>query len=444
MLDALEVQKQRLISAKTEQLIISKRFRGLVESTSAIPWELDLKTWCFIYVGHQAEALLGYPREDWYQENFWPEHLHSDDRDESIAFCQSATADLRNHQFEYRMRCADGNYVWIHDDVQVICENGQPICLQGFMFDITARKHHEQAITNISAGISSESGDVFYNHLVEHFAKLFNVDYAFIGIINKNDNLQIDATTVYAHGKIVGSFSYSLIDTPCQNVVGKETCAYPSNVQKTFPNDQMLVDMEIEGYIGTPLFKSNGEPLGLLVVLDSKPIQSISQITELFEIFASRTSAEIERMQAEESVRKLSQAVEQSPNTVMITDPDGIIEYVNSAFTLTTEYTAEDVIGMNPRILQSGITQHHVYQDLWATIKQGNVWRGELINKHKDGSLYTEEETIAPLLNSNGKITHYVSIKIDITKRRETEEALRRSQKNGSHRSIIWRHRSRF
>lgn len=146
MLDALESKNRQLILARDEQIASSARYRSLVESTSAIPWELDLATWRFTFVGRQAEALFGYPVKDWYQENFWADHLHPDDRENSIRFCQSATDQLRDHQFEYRMLAADGRSVWIHDDVQVITEDGEPVRLQGFMFDISERKKIDEEL----------------------------------------------------------------------------------------------------------------------------------------------------------------------------------------------------------------------------------------------------------------------------------------------------------
>lgn len=429
MLDALDEQNQQLVAAKVEQQVASTRYRSLVESTSAIPWELELNSWRFTFVGPQAELLLGYPVDDWYQEKFWANSLHPDDKDESLAFCQAATAEMRNHQFEYRMRSSDGNYVWIHDDVQVVCEDDKPVRLQGFMFDITERKRHEQAITDIAAGVSAESGEAFFQHLVEHLSRLFNADYAFIGVLDKDQPLQINTLAVFAHGKIIDNLSYSLRGTPCANVVGESTCIYKEGVQALFPQDPLLNDMGIEGYIGSPLYNSKGEPLGVLVVLDSKPLKRTDQAGELLDIFAARAGAEVERMYAQESVRKLSQAVEQSPNMVMITDADGIIEYVNPSFSETTGYAAHEVIGQNPRVLQSGKTSIEVYQELWTTIKLGQVWRGEIVNKHKDETLYTVEETIAPLFDQKGAISHFVSIKQDVTERKETEEALRRSQK---------------
>jgi len=308
-------------------------------------------------------------------------------------------------------------------------KDDKPVRLQGFMFDITERKRHEQAITDIAAGVSAESGEAFFQHLVEHLSKLFNAEHAFIGVLDKDNSLQINTLAVFSHGNIADSMSYSLRNTPCANVVGQNTCTYKERVQELFPEDQLLMNMGVEGYIGTPLYDSKGAPLGILVVLDSKPLKNTDQVSELLEIFSARAGAEVERMQAEESVRKLSQAVEQSPNTVMITNAEGIIEYVNPSFLDTTGYSVQEVIGQNPRILQSGQTPIEVYQNLWETIKQGQVWCGEIVNKRKDGTLYTEEETIAPLLDQNGIITHFVSIKQDVTERRETEEALRRSQK---------------
>jgi len=139
MLDALQTQNRQLIATRSEQQTTSALYRSLVESTSAIPWVMDLASWCFTYVGHQAETILGYPITDWYEENFWVEHLHPDDRDSNVAFYQSAITKVQNHQFEYRMLAADGHVVWIHDEVHVISEAGKPVLLQGFMLDITER-----------------------------------------------------------------------------------------------------------------------------------------------------------------------------------------------------------------------------------------------------------------------------------------------------------------
>ena len=131
-----------------------------------------------------------------------------------------------------------------------------------------------------------------------------------------------------------------------------------------------------------------------------------------------------ERKLAEASLNLQSEALNAAANTIVITNNDGIIQWVNPAFTRLTGYTSEEVIGKNPRLLNSGIQQESFFRDLWDTILAGQVWRGELVNKRKDSSLYTEEETITPLIDSNGNISHFISIKQDISDRKKAEKDL--------------------
>ena len=125
---------------------------------------------------------------------------------------------------------------------------------------------------------------------------------------------------------------------------------------------------------------------------------------------------------------KLFTAVEQSPVSVVITDPHGAIEYVNPKFTEVTGYTAGEALGQNPRILKSGAQPPEVYTELWQTIKAGREWRGEFHNRKKNGGMYWELASISPIRNAAGNITHFIAVKEDITARKEVEAALRRAQ----------------
>ena len=135
-----------------------------------------------------------------------------------------------------------------------------------------------------------------------------------------------------------------------------------------------------------------------------------------------------ERKRAEDRLRKLSVAVEQSPASVVITDAGGNIEYVNSKFTQLTGYNLEEAIGQNPRLLKSGMQSAATYQELWETINSGNEWRGEFANKKKTGEIYWESASIVPIRDSAGAITHFLAVKEDITERREAERDLRESE----------------
>ena len=133
--------------------------------------------------------------------------------------------------------------------------------------------------------------------------------------------------------------------------------------------------------------------------------------------------------QTEAQLRKLSQAVEQSPAMVVITDLQGGIEYVNPKFTQVTGYAFAEVAGLNPRILKSGTLEPGLYQDLWQTIASGRAWQGEFHNRKKNGELFWERASISPITNSRGVITHFLAIKEDITEHKQLEAQFRQAQK---------------
>lgn len=124
--------------------------------------------------------------------------------------------------------------------------------------------------------------------------------------------------------------------------------------------------------------------------------------------------------------QRLLMAIEQSPLSVVITDPSGAIEYVNQRLVEVSGYSKEELLGNNPRLLNHGLTPSAIYEDLWATLTRRETWSGEFINTRKDGSVYTELATIAPVVNSQGQLSHYVAVKEDITARKIASERLDR------------------
>lgn len=131
-----------------------------------------------------------------------------------------------------------------------------------------------------------------------------------------------------------------------------------------------------------------------------------------------------EQKQAQEKILKLSKGIEQSPTSIEITDINGIIEYVNPKLCETTGYSSEEIIGQHARILKSKEMPEEIYSDLWKTISSGNVWRKELINKKKDGSLFWESVTLTAIKNDKGIITNYIAIKENITERKKMQAEL--------------------
>ena len=150
----------------------------------------------------------------------------------------------------------------------------------------------------------------------------------------------------------------------------------------------------------------------------------LSEMTLDISAAIGRFADEQQKNKMQDDLRKLSLAVEQSPNAIVITDLDAKIVFANSALLKSSGYSESEMIGQNPRILQSGRTPKQTYEDMWATITRGEIWKGELINRRKDGTEYIEYVMISPIRDDAGKITNYLAIKDDITEKLETGERI--------------------
>ena len=139
---------------------------------------------------------------------------------------------------------------------------------------------------------------------------------------------------------------------------------------------------------------------------------------------AEIAQAHEELRQAHEQLQVLWQAVEQSPTSIVITDRDAHILYVNPHFARETGYTAAEALGQNPRLLQSGLTDPAVFSAMWDKLTRGEPWVGELVNRRKNGEIYWEEAQIAPVQDARGEVSRYVAVKLNITQRKEANERL--------------------
>ncbi|UCC79230.1 MAG: response regulator [Candidatus Zixiibacteriota bacterium] len=181
-------------------------------------------------------------------------------------------------------------------------------------------------------------------------------------------------------------------------------------------------------WMGAPL-KIYNKVIGVVAVQSyENPDNYNLKDLDLLTYVAGHLAAAIDRKKKEELLRNLSRAVEQNPSSVVITDTDGNIEYVNPEFTRKTGYSLEEIRGKNPRILKSGKTSEKTYEVMWRTLLGGYEWKGELLNRKKNGELFWESITISPIKDNSGKTSHYVAVKEDITVRKDAEVKIEESR----------------
>ncbi|MBI5438365.1 MAG: PAS domain S-box protein [Nitrosomonadales bacterium] len=232
------------------------------------------------------------------------------------------------------------------------------------------------------------------------------------------ENMQLPSVTLDAAGHITfcNRFFSELVGWPHQKLIGLDWFdTFVSNEEKSKAREAFTKMMNGEAppaTFETHIRAATGETR-LLVWNNSLSHSPAGQVIALTSIGQDVT----EQQRSAEQLHKLSCAVDQSPNPVLITNAEGVIEYVNPKFTELTGYTAEEAIGKRSSILKSGETSHAEYGKLWETITTGKEWRGVFHNSKKSGELYWEAAAISPIRNSKGCITHYLAIKEDITER---------------------------
>ncbi len=628
-----------------------------------------------VRASESATQLLGYTPGDMQGKRIADFYVDADGPKQFLAALKAAAGRLQN--YETSLRHSNGSVVWVSTNAQYVRDaDGRVIGVEGTTRDVTERKRAEGHLLDIARGVSATTGETFFHSLVAHLVQSLHANYAFVGELVPGQADRIRTIAVQAGDQRTENFEYDLVGTPCQNVVGRETCTYSGSVQEQFPDDHMLAEMGVHAYVGTPLFSGSGAALGLLVVLFRESIDEGLVIRSTLEIFAVRAAAELERLRAEqalrdsesllakaqevarigswswdiasndvlwsretyrlfgvtlefgehpweilervvhpddreplqqsiertartgearpleirliwadgtehvlwaegemlrgpdgkparmigtmqditerklaeqaliqsesnfraltenanvgilvnhrgkhvfannrllemlgytadeirqtgvkelvhpleldkvmacfrdrldgkpapnmyetvfmsktgqevpveltaatttwqgepaglvmlqdirerlrteEQMRKLSSALEQTADSVMITDRAGVIEYVNPAFQKTTGYSRAEALGQTPRLVKSGKQGASFYKKLWSTILTGEVFSDVFVNRRKDGSLYYEEKTITPLMGSTGQIANFVATGKDVTERVQTQERL--------------------
>ncbi len=379
---------EKIITPLTQS---EEKFRTLVESMPGIVYILEAKEpFPIIYISENVEQMTGLKKKDFYSRKTLWDSLIDDNFKDSLKNCyKNVIESNRKCEFEYRIKLPIG-IRWFRDRKSLMVIGNKKYIL-GILFDITEIKENERKLRDEEERykLLAENATDFII-LMDLTGKIQYANEALLRFLGANINEVI--------GKNVTDFVHKdylkpLLERKKERESGDiTTTQYEARLK--YNNIEFIVDV-----VSTPVVK-NEKVEGILLIARN--------ITE--------------KKKTEERNSILAEVIKQAASSIVITDTDGNIEYVNPFFEKITGYTYEEAKGQNPRILKSGKHNEEFYKNLWDTITSGKTWHDIFINKRKDGSLYYEDAIIFPIKDKNGKIIRYAAVKQDITKQIEYEK----------------------
>lgn len=283
----------------------------------------------------------------------------------------------------------------------------------------------EEKVKSIISNLSNSSSTNYIEVICLSLAQAIKADYVFIA---KLDKYHTEATTLslVTQKQVLDNFTYALKSTPCEVVGTGQVCSYPEDIQQAYPDDKLLADMQVEGYVGIPLVDHDNHAHAILVALYCSPITNKQEATSLFLLFSGLINKELEKQQVLNELRTRNEIIEKSKEAILICDKDNKIISVNRAFTHITGYNFSDVRGKNPSVLSAKREHISFYQKMWADLHTKGSWTGELVNRKKNGKSFPEWLSINTIRDEDQNISHYVAFFFDISKRKAAEEKIYR------------------
>lgn len=364
-----------------------ERFALAQKSANMGTWNWDMTT-NLLEWSETIESIFGFNQGEFKQTyDAFVEIVHPEDREFVSQSVNSALASEKEYDIDHRIVWPDGTIRWVRETGSVFQdETGKPVRMLGIVQDITPQKTTQLALEDQTLILQTVLDSI------EESAFLIDTEGKIL-FANRTVAQRLNTTTE----QIVGSNAFDLLPPDLAK-------SRLEKINETIKTKQRMTfeDVRDDYFLESSLF----------------PILNSNQEVETICVLSIDIT---QKRKNEADLRILWKAIEQSPSSIVITDKTGNITYVNPGLCQTTGYSLQEAIGQNPRILKSGQHDASFYKEMWSTISSGKIWQGEICNRKKDGSLFWEQASISPVVNEDGKISHYIAVKDDISERKELD-----------------------
>lgn len=414
---SLRKEVERINAEKSE-----KRLRLILDNSFNMIALCDLGG-NIIYCNDSYREVLGFSPETLIKSNIFT-LFHPDEREKAKEDIFIQLLNEGKGQMESRFITKEGYYKFLDHRFRLVDENdtGRDTIVISSQ-DISEKKRSEMILTvqrNLAYSvITSRSFLEFYKTIIRELNSIMEVNNIYVAFYNEKRGVFRLAGISDERDEIdewpaEGSLTGLVME------YGKPVIFYKDDVLRMHDEGKVeLIGTTAEVWLGAPV-KSGDKTIGAIVIQNyDSPDAFTKSDLEIIEIIANEITIFLEMKSAEEASQKLNIAVIQSPASVLITDADGNIEFVNPKFSRVTGYEIGEILGKNPNILNSGMQPKELYKEMWDTISSGREWRGELQNRKKNGEFYWEDISISPIFNESGVIVNYVGVKEDITDRKK-------------------------
>lgn len=425
---------------------VEERFRLIADHVDDIVWQLDMQL-RLTYTSPAVERVLGYKLDEAIGTDITT-LLDADSLTQLKQIVQSRLSGAGHPSINpsvYRMKHKSGHWVGVEVKSSLIYDpEGRPNGFVGITRDITerlqaaealAQRNRELSLLNrviaATAGAAGRGIEPILHAVCCELAQAFEAPQATAALFNTEKSEAVVVAEYLAPGQpsALGETIPAAGNPAFRHLLAHKTPLVISageigTVDNAPPGDRwntvplLLLPLLVEE-----------EVVGGLSVHAVEPRRFTAEEVDLARRVAEQVSGALARARLEETQQMLSAAVEQAAESVMITDTQDTILYINPAFEQISGYSRDEVLGQTPALLKSGKHDARFYDELWQTISAGQVWHGCFVNRKKDGSLYTEEATITPVRNRAGDIVNYVAVKRDVTRELQLEDQFRQAQK---------------